>query len=173
MVKFLKGRFKTRKRAAVAIILALAVPVGVAAYFLSQGVGNDPNGAFKTGSAPVVNVTITNDSAPTGAALLPGGAAQSEGVYVANPNNAQVQFTLHASLNTDGTGVYDGSTGAYVDGCKASWFTLTQTPSTGPFTLAANAAATQEITVSLALTETGSDQSACENLRPTFTVVAP
>ena len=167
------GRFfKRRKKAVVIALAALMIPVGALAYFLATGVGSNNYAAPTVSGAPVDTITITQNGT-VGPLLSPGGGADTVNYSVANPNASGVSFTLHASLITDGTGIWDANTSAYNDACKASWFAISQ-DSTGPFTLAANAADTPEMTVTLSMPANATtDQSACENTRPTISVVAP
>lgn len=157
-----------RKRvvATVGVIASLVVAALAVAYFTSTGTGT---GNATVGSSS--NYTVTVDAA-TGGPLYPGSGTTNLAYHVKNVNAGQQQVgTITAALTTDaGGGVYDTTSAGFVDGCKASWFTVTNHPGTLPDNLAHNAV--HDGSADIVLNDSGTAQDACQGLKPQLTVNA-
>lgn len=165
----MKRLFGTRRRkiAAVAVVAALAIAGGAAAYFLSTGSGST---TATVGTAGTLSVSVTDG----GTVLYPGGASDSYTATATNNSTGDLATGTSntASLATDGSGdlLKPGGASSYT-GCKASWFTVVApTNQASPVSIAANGGSHTFTGGSVTLTETGTDQSACENATPTVNV---
>jgi hypothetical protein len=152
--------------AAVGVVAALAISAAAIAFFTDSGTGTG-NASVGTSSSYLV----TTD-ALTGGPLYPGSGTENVAYHVKNESSGQQQVSsITAVLTTDvAGGVYDTTTTAFVDGCKASWFTLTNHPGTLPDNLAGGA--THSGSVDVILTDSGTNQDPCKNLTPQVTVHA-
>jgi hypothetical protein len=148
-------------------VVAILVVAGAAvAYFTSSGSGT---GNATVGSSS--HYAVTTD-APTGGSLYPGSGIDTVGYHVKNTSaGAQSVSSITAALTTDANGgVYDTTSSAFVDGCKASWFTVTNSPGTLPDDLAGGT--THSGSATIALTDSGGNQDPCQGLTPQLTVNA-
>lgn len=163
MRKLLIGK---RRIAVVGTIVAFVVISASAAfaYFTSTGTGS---GSASVGTAGTWTVNVKNDASGN---LLPGGGAEKVGYTIINPNKgAQAFTTVTATVGSDGTNVLNAS-GTAVSGCLAAWFTAdpgTTTPPAGT-SIPHNGTATGSVTVTM--TDSGTNQDACENVSPQITV---
>ena len=112
------------RKAIIGAGLSVGLALGIAATAL----------AFITASTGASNVTMggvvltVTVGAPTGPALVPGGAGQTLSLQVQNPTSKTEQLSaITAAMATDASGnVLDTSNAnAPVPGCLASWFTVT------------------------------------------------
>ena len=166
----MKKLFIGKRRIAVvgAIVAFIAVSASAAfAYFTSTGSG--------TGSASVGTasggwaVTVKSDTTGT---LLPGSGNEKIGYTITNSGKgAQAFSTVAATVNADSSGnVVDATTKNPVVGCLASYFTAdagVTTPAAGT-SIAKNGTATGTVTVTM--TDSGTNQDACEGVSPEITV---
>jgi hypothetical protein len=169
-----KKLFNTKRKIA-AVAISSAVILGASgaalAYFTTSGSGT---GNGKVGSSTAFAVTVAGY---TGGPIYPGSGSENATYTVTNPGPAdQLLTSTSAALTTDvGGGVYDTTTAAFVDGCKASWFTVTNhqpTTPAEPATLHASGTATGG-SVDLSMPSNSTDnQNACEGLTPQITVSA-
>jgi hypothetical protein len=159
-------RFRTKKVAIVVVASALGLGLagGALAYFTSTGSGTG-NATVGTSSAWVVAT-----SAPTGGLLYPGTGTDTVAYTVTNSGSGFENLAgTTAALTTDvGGGVYDTTSDAFVDGCQASWFTVTNT------TVSGDVAAGNDLSSSLTiqLNDSGTDQDPCQGLTPQVTINA-
>lgn len=164
-----KRRFRRRF---VAIAVAGCVFIGAAgalAYFVSRGSGTTATNVT-TGTAATLPVTVVLGPS-TGSPLTPAGTAQTFTVQVHNANNVPVDYLLTAAVRSDGAGgVYDTTSGGFVDACLASWYGVTLSV-TSPVTQPANTLL-NEGSGSVTMSDNGADQSACESLTPEIDVTA-
>ena len=157
-----------RSKKAVAVLVAGAIALGGAgaalAYFTSSGTGTG-NATFGTSS----NWSVAS-TAPTGGALLPGTGTDTVAYTVTNSGSGYQELNgTTAALTTDvGGGVYDTTTSAFVDGCQASWFTVTNTTVSGDVAGGGDLASS----LTIALNDSGTDQDACQGLDPQVTISA-
>jgi hypothetical protein len=160
---------KLRTKIAVGATLGAAVLGGggmlAFAYFTSTGSGT---GNATVGSASNWSVVA---AAPTGGALLPGFGTDTVGYTVKNVSSGHQGFTTTtAALTTDANGgVYDTVQAKFVDGCLASWFTVTNTPPAAA-DLANNGTVSGSLTISL--NDAAANQNACQGLSPQVTINA-
>jgi hypothetical protein len=159
-----------RRIAVVGTMVAIIVVSASAAfaYFTSTGSGT---GSASVGSAGNWTVTVNND---TTGKLLPGSGNEKVGYTITNPNKGAQSFTtVTATVTADPAtgGVLDTNNGnAVVPGCQASWFTA-DAGATNPIagtSIAKNGTATGTVTVTM--TDSGTNQDACENVDPQITV---
>jgi len=135
MRKFLSKR---RTLAALAVVAVLAVAGAAYAYFTATGTGS--------GSATVGSASTVDLSGDAVGALFPGGSDATVTVSIHNGGSAaQHVGTISGTVADNG-------------GCLGSWFVVD--PITYDATVGAGATATAPTAVRL--TETGSDQSACQ-----------
>jgi hypothetical protein len=165
-----RRRFRRRFVSIAAVFTVLLGGGSALAYFLAHGTGSATQN-FVVGSAPTLNVNIL-PQAVAGSALTPGGPAQQSVIKIGNPgsNNATASVTLTATVKKDGAGgIFDAASNNYVDSCLASWFTTSFANAGGPFLIPAGNTNVVD-TLSLAMIDSGTDQSVCENLQPVVTV---
>lgn len=172
---------------------ALAIAAASFAYFLAQGSGSGTSHG-NTGGAPAVALTITSEppicattSSPPDCPLTPSAnpaqtGNEEEVVWqVSAPSTANITGAT-ASVVQDASGnVVNASTGAGVPGCSASWFQV----GTTFFDVSAPPAETNEgqqtfpymipqgtsyLSTTFGLVDSGTDQSACENISPEVTL---
>jgi hypothetical protein len=168
-------RRRLRRRVAIIVIAGIAGIGGVtaAAYFLTRGTATTTGNAVIGGTpAPIAFELLL--SAPTGPALTPGGSAQTLNVFAQNTSSTPLATSITPSLRSDGTGIFDTTSGQFVDACKAVWFSLsTVNPPGTQYSLPANMTSVSNIDgVLLKLNDSGTDQSACESLTPEVDVSA-
>jgi hypothetical protein len=159
--------FKNRRvTATLGALVAIAVAVGAYAYFTSSGSGS---GNATVGSSS--NYTVTVDTA-TGGPLYPDAGTTNLAYHVKNVGGGQQQVSsITAALTTNAAGgVFNTATSAFVDGCKASWFTVTNHAGTLPDNLAANA--THDGNADLVLNDSGTNQDPCQGVTPQLAVNA-
>jgi hypothetical protein len=157
-----------KKRVLVGLSVAMLAVAGAAfAYFTSTGSGT---GNATVGNASNYTVTV---GAPSGGELYPGSGTDTVKYSVKN-NSAGHQnlATTTAALTTDGGGgVFDTTTSKFVDGCKASWFAVTNSSPSLPQDLAGGAEYT-EGSATIVLKNEAENQNACQGLTPQVTVEA-
>jgi hypothetical protein len=161
-------KFRTKGTVVVlGIVAALAVAGGAIAYFTSTGSGT---GNAKVGSASNWTVAV---GAYTGGPLYPGAGSENVPFTITNASSgAQELQTTTAALTKDaGGGVYDTTTQAYVDGCQASWFTVTDNTPTPAVDLAGGAQYTSG-NATVTMQDSQSNQDSCQGLTPQVTVNA-
>lgn len=154
----------TKKRALVLGVVAALAVAGIAiAYFTSTGSGT---GSATVGSATAFKVTV---SAATGGPLYPGSGSESLAYSVKNEGaGAQNVNSTSATVASDEAGdITQG--GEPVEGCKASWFTATDT-SPAPVNLKGGESASGSVEVTMQ--DSGSNQDACQGASPDITVSA-
>ena len=149
-----------------AVVAALAVSVGAYAYFTSSGSGT---GSATVGSSSNYNIAV--DTA-TGGPLYPGSGTTNLAYHVKNVGQGQQSVSsITAGLKTNQSGeVYDATTQAAATGCLATWFTVTNHPGTLPDNLANNAS--HNGSADVVLNDSGTNQDACQGVKPQLTVSA-
>jgi hypothetical protein len=165
MTRF-KNMSKTKRIVAAGLTAGLTLGLASAAfaYFTSTGSGT---GNATVGSAGTWTVAT---SAPTGGLLYPGVGTDTVAYTVTNSGSGyeELNGTTAALKTATGGGVYDTTTSAFVDGCQASWFTVINTTVTGDVAAAGDLSSN----VTIALTDSGTNQDACESLTPQVIVSA-
>lgn len=164
---------RPRVVAALSVVVVLALAGGAFAYFTSTGSGT---GSATVGSAS--NFTVT-PSAATGGPLYPAAGTTNIAYTVTNASSgAQELNGTSAAVASDASGgansgdVLQG--GTTVPGCLAAWFTATNhSPTTPapPTDLAADASATGG-SVDVTMQDSGSNQDACQGVKPDITISA-
>lgn len=158
----------SRKRVlgVVGVFAALAVAGASFAYFTDEGSGT---GNATVGSSTKYNVTV---DAATGGALYPGTGVDTLEYHVKNEGSGHQQLSsIAAALTEDASGnVYDTTAKAFASGCKASWFTVENSPGTLPDDLAGGA--THDGSATVALKDEEESQNACQRVTPQLTVNA-
>jgi hypothetical protein len=154
-------RITKKKVAAVSAGAALVLAVGgiALAYWTSTGAGN---GSATTGTSSTFGVTT---DAAVGAALTPGGAAQTVAIHVNNPSAG------HQNLNTVHVIVanIDGSAWTSVTGCSAADYAVTD-PTISAQDLAGGA--TYNTSVTISMNNLPSSQDGCKGATVPLYVVA-
>jgi hypothetical protein len=159
---------KLRTKKGLAILLAGAIVLGGAgaalAYFTSTGNGTGNATVGTAGSWTVAT------SAPTGGLLYPGTGTDTVAYTVTNSGSGYQELNgTTAALTTDvAGGVFDTTTHAFVDGCQASWFTVTNTTVSGDVAPSADLSSSLTITMQ----DSGTVQDPCKNLTPQVTISA-
>ena len=152
------GRALVAGLAAFAILFA--APVAWASFH-SAPVGRG-NATIRT--APL-NVTVVAG----GIALYPGAASDDVTIHVANRTSGDLVIsdeTLSVAASGSGNAI-DGLTGNPITGCRAAWFRVTQ-PAQSRYAIAGGGS--QDIKGgAVALTESGTDQTACSGRTPSIT----
>lgn len=151
-------------------ILALMAS-GAYAYFNLDASGN---GYVTDEPASPWVVTVAT---PTGGYLAPGnGAVDTDNVTIINGSSSPAALNaMTAALTMDPAGgVYDAITQKFVDGCLASWFTVTWGDGGVPLphTYAPGTGATLAAVQVTMPANSGTDQSPCMGLNPQVTVGA-
>jgi hypothetical protein len=144
----------TRKKiAVVSTVAVMGLGGGIAyAFFTSTG---SSTGNASVGSATTWTVAVANDTTHS---LYPGSGSESLAYTITNAGTGNQQLsTITASVADSGS-------------CLGSWFTAVPTTSGLPVTLAHNGTYTG--TVAVALTESGTNQNACQGISPVVTVNA-
>lgn len=158
---FRKGM--TKKRFAVLGAVAILAMAGIAvAYFTSTGSGT---GSATVGSATAFKVTV---AAPTGGPLYPGSGSENLAYTVKNEGSgAQNVNSTSAVVASKGGNITQE--GVEVAGCKASWFTATDS-SPAPANLKGGESASGSVEVTMQ--DSGTNQDACQGTSPDITVSA-
>jgi predicted ribosomally synthesized peptide with SipW-like signal peptide len=159
-------RFKSKRiTVALAVVAVLAVAGGALAYFSSTGSGT---GQASVGRSTAFTVNVSSD---TSGSLYPGSGTETLTYTVHNPGsgaqNLSATSASVASLNGDIT-----QGGAQVTGCKATWFSATNTPpSPLPQNLAGGATSSAG-SVAVQMSDSGTNQDPCQGAKPDITVSA-
>jgi hypothetical protein len=148
------------------VMAALAIASAAFAYFTSEGSGTG-NGAVGSSS----NYAVTVDAATSGS-LYPGSGVDTLAYHVKNESTGHQQVSsITAALTVNGEGdVFDTIAKASATGCKASWFTVVNSPGTLPDDLAGGA--THDGSATVALKDEETNQNACQGVDPQLTVNA-
>ena len=159
---------RTRKGKTVAIagLLVFAFAGAAFGYFaLSTGTTS-----FSVGGA---TFTVTVD-ATTGPALTPGVGTDSFNYTVKNPTDETEDLSgTTVALTTDAAGgIYDLNSNSFVDGCLASWFTVSSPGLSVPSMAAGTSNSPGNPTTISMPANAGTDQSACIGLQPQILVSA-
>jgi hypothetical protein len=177
-------RFSTKQRivAAVASVAMVAAGAGAAfAYFTTTGSGTGSGSVGATSTASDWGVTFPGPNTYSGgaSAIFPG---VTESIPVTITNNAKgnellssvtvVKKTAANSSNASETDIADSS-GNPINGCLASWWTVTVSNTGTNFNADIAPAGHDSETVSLTLNDDSThNQGACESASPAFTVSA-
>jgi hypothetical protein len=152
---------RKRSIAALSVVAVLALAGGAYAYFTSTGTGT---GSAKVGSALPFTVA---PAAATGS-MYPGAGTSVINYTVTNTSTGHQQLnTTTATVASSGGNVTSGA--VPVSGCLASWFTPTNTPPAA-VNLAGGGTATGS--VSVAMTDSGTNQNVCQGVTPDITINA-
>jgi hypothetical protein len=154
----------TKKRFAVLGAIAILAMAGIAvAYFTSTGSGS---GSATVGEATAFKVTV---SAATGGPLYPGSGSENLAYTVKNEGSGaqNVNATSASVASDEGGDITQG--GEPVEGCKAAWFTATDS-SPAPVDLAGSESASGSVEVTMQ--DSGTNQDACQGASPDITVSA-
>lgn len=153
----------TKKRFAVLGIVAILATAGIAvAYFTSTGSGT---GSATVGSATAFKVTV---SAATGGPLYPGSGSENLAYTVKNEGSGAQNINSTSAVVASKGGNITQS-GVEVAGCKASWFTATDS-SPAPVSLKGGESAPGSVEVTMQ--DSGTNQDACQGTSPDVTVSA-
>lgn len=162
------NRLAGRRWPAVVAVVGVLAGAGMAlAYFTSTGSGT---GHAAVGNASPYAVAVAT---ATGGPLLPGSGSQTVTYVVTNTGSgAEDLNATAAALTTDASGgVYDTTSGTFVDGCQASWFTVAITDPNLPVDLAPGGSYSAG-SATITMQDSGTNQDACEGLTPQVTVSA-
>lgn len=147
------------------VLAALAAAGASVAYFTDEGSGT---GNATVGSSTKYGVTV---DAATGGALYPGAGTDTLEYHVKNEGSGHQQLSsITATLTSESGNVYNTTTKAFASGCKASWFTVVNSPGTLPNDLAGGA--THNGSATVALNDEAENQNACQGVTPQLTVSA-
>jgi hypothetical protein len=153
---------------AVAGIIGLSATAALA-YFVSRGTGTTATNVT-TGTAPILPVTVVL-GAVSGGPLTPGSGSEVFNVQVYNHNSVSVDYALSAAVRSDAAGgIYDTTSSTFVDSCLAAWYGVALSV-TSPIAQPSNTLL-NEGTATVAMSDSGTDQSVCEALKPAVDVTA-
>lgn len=158
-------RFRKRLLALLALIMALSVTGAAVAYFTGQA-------GSATTQAPVGgNGAWTVTFTGTTGTMFPGAGSSTLNYQLQNGGSGYQQLqSVAATVVADGSGNVEQN-GVSKSGCLASWFTATNTAPSGlPLDLAPGATATGSVTV--VMSDSGTNQNVCENVTPDVKVSA-
>jgi hypothetical protein len=156
--------FTTRRRIAIAAAAAAVVLAGGSAayaYFTSTGSGT---GNATVGTAGTWEVT---PGTPSGGPLYPGSGSETIQFTVKNTGSGDEEFSsaLPSVPVYDSTTDAETSAGADILNCTASWFDATVT-SDPDLNTEVGAGDSVSVVVTVTLSDSGTDQDACENAAP-------
>lgn len=156
---------KRRLTALLALVLALSVTGGAVAYFTGQG------GSATTQASVGGNGAWTVAFTSTSGTMYPGAGTSTLSYKITNGGSGYQQLqTVAATVVADGSGNVEQS-GVSKAGCLASWFTAVDNPPTGmPVDLAPAANTTGSVTVTMS--DSGTNQNPCQNVSPDIKVTA-
>ncbi len=150
--------------AAIGSVAVLALAAGAYAYFTSSGTATV---TATVGSASPFTVTF---GSPTGGPLYPGSGTQTFPYTVTNPSGGGSQGLTTTTTVIAASGSGDVTSGGTpVTGCRALWFTATNTAPAAA-TLAPGGTATGSVAVTMQ--NVGSSQNPCQGVAPDVTVSA-
>jgi len=108
-------------------------------------------------------------------ALYPGAANDTEVVPFTITNagrSSQLLNSVGVSMMTASNGDAETTAGADIPGCRANWFTVSVDPSDRALPLHITAAAAYTGAVDLSMPDSGTNENACQNAAPAFTITA-
>jgi hypothetical protein len=190
----LRKALRTKRRKAAVIIAVLAlIPAGAFAYLDAHGTTTITNGnggeVSPTGVAASWAITLGSPT-PTGSYLIPGGTTappttwETVQLTVTNSGSqdqkADPLTAVTASVTSSGGNIEDAVTHNPITNCSASWFTATYVPAIGDPSLilvpagstwaSVESASPNFDQITLSMSESGTDQSACEGHEVSLTV---
>jgi hypothetical protein len=161
--------------AAVGTLAALAIGAIAVAYF--TGADGSGTGNASVGNSTAWSVSVNPGSAtyaPSGyTAIYPGSGTESIPFTVTNNGKgAQNLKTVSYAIKQDGSGNAETSSGTVITGCQASWFSTAANSGNGalPSDLAAGGTYTGKVDVTMS--DSQSNQDACQGASPGVTVTA-
>jgi hypothetical protein len=162
-----------KRLAAVGFVAALAI-TGVSVAYFTGGTGS-ATGSGTVGSSSAWGVATGTPTWAGGfTALYPGATNNTELIpfTVTNNGNGQQSITnIAIAVPADGNGYAKTAAGTSITNCMASWFTAVPDPSNAALpNLASHAAYTGK--VDLTMTDSGTNQNACQGAAPAVTVTA-
>jgi hypothetical protein len=179
-MKHFKSFSRTKK--IIAVGAAAALTLGIAgtafAYFTSTGSGT---GTAYVGSTAPWTVAVSLDAGSAGVYLYPGVGTENLDFTITNSSGGPQALTaVNAAVVTDGSGLAEtGNPASYITGCYASWFNASFSGAlylngVTPYTYGQAVPSGQYVwgQVAVSMTESGTDQSACEGSTPNITVNA-
>jgi hypothetical protein len=158
-------RFRKRLLALVALVAALSVTGAAVAYFTGQA--GSATGQASVGGNGAWTVTFTG----TSGTMYPGAGSSMLNYQVQNGGSGNQSLqSVTATVVADGSGNVEQN-GVSKSGCLASWFTATNNgPSGMPLDLGPGATTTGSVTVTMS--DSGTNQNVCENVTPDVKVSA-
>jgi hypothetical protein len=160
---------KTTLVAALASLIAFGGAAGAFAYFTGGGSGVTHNAVIGTAG----NLTVSFGTA-TGT-MYPGAGFDVVPYTVTNAGSGVQQLTtVTAAINSDGSGNITVA-GTPLAGCKAAWFTASVGTPTLPATLTpagSGATASFNGTLTVSMTDSGTNQNVCQSATPDITISA-
>jgi hypothetical protein len=150
-------------------LIAIGSAAAAFAYFTAGGTG--VTHADSVGASSALTVSF---GTPTGT-MYPGAGSSAVPYTVTNAGAGQQQLTsVTAAVNADASGNITVS-GTSVAGCKAAWFTASVGTPALPVVLTpsgSGATASFTGTLTVSMTDSGTNQNACQNQTPDVTVSA-
>jgi hypothetical protein len=160
--------------AAFGTLAALAVGAIAVAYF--TGANGSDTGSATVGASTAWSVSVNSGGATYApgsyTAIYPGSGTESIPFTVTNNGKgAQNLKTMSYGIKQDGNGIAETSAGTVITNCQASWFSAAGNPgNTTPGTLSPGGAYTGKVDVTMS--DSGSNQDACQGAAPGVTVTA-
>ncbi len=171
----LRNLKKKRVVVVLAALAALAIAGGAYAYF--TGGSNSVTSAGTVGSPSQLSIAQGTASwSGSLTALYPGAASDTEYLPFTVTNNGKGHQAVSSIVPTipaePGSGDAETAAGADIPGCLASWFTATV--DSGDAALPADLAPAGTYTgkIDLTMTDTSTNQNACQGAAPAVTITA-
>ena len=158
-------RFRRRLLALVALVVTLSVTGAAVAYFTGQAGSATTQASVGGNGAWTVTFTGTTGT------MYPGAGSSTLSYQVQNGGSGYQQLqSVAATVVADISGNIEQN-GVSKAGCLASWFTATNSGPAGmPLDLAPAATATGSVTVTMS--DSGTNQNVCQNVTPDVKVSA-
>jgi hypothetical protein len=181
MIRFRRTTLRSKIAVGAAIGAVLLAGAGTAfAYFTTTGSGTASGSVGSTSSASDWGVAFGSNVTYSGgaSAIYPG---VTESIPVTITNNAKgneylssVSVSLSTAPNSTNSAETDvaSSSGTAINGCLASWWTVSVTNNGSGFNHDLAPGGTDSETVALTLNDTNANQNACAGSSPAFTVTA-
>lgn len=162
----------TRKRVVLGLsgVAALALAAVAVAYFTSSGSGS---GSGAVGASAPFTLTLGTPSFSGGlSAIYPGAGTETVPFTVTNAGNGNENLsTVTPTIDTDNsTGDVKTSTGTVLTGCLASWFTISDASANPALPDDLAPQGTYTGSVQITMSDSATDQDACQNAAPGITV---
>jgi hypothetical protein len=170
--------FRNLKKKRVIVVLSALAALGIAgaAYAYFTGGSNSVTSSGTVGSPSQLAIAQGTASwSGTLSALYPGATNDTEYLPFTVTNNGkghQAVSSVVATLPAETNGDAETAAGADIPGCLASWFTVTTDPLNPALPDDLAPAGTYTGKIDLTMTDTSTNQNACQGAAPAVTITA-